>query len=316
MLYVSHVCVKLNLMDCAALCKLSSKCKKRYWQICVKWYNNWVLIFIRVFFVLFCSCVIGSLLIAAGCIFVLELVPVGFLSFVGVFAASYVALVLLYLLGCGLLCLFVDKNKPIEKQYPLCRGAIGALADFLMLHLGVRFSAEGLEKLPRDRRFLLVCNHRGAFDPICMMGRLKKYEISCVSKPSNMKIPVLSRLAYGMGYLPIDRENDRKALKTILQAADYLKRDVCSMCIYPEGTRSRSGKLLPFHAGSFKIAQRGNAPLAIACISGSESVFKNFPFRPTHVKLKILEILPAEKVKALSTQELSDYSRNLIEENL
>lgn len=265
---------------------------------------------------LFCIVLLASLLVTAVCIFVLELFPMTVLSCIAVFAVSYVAMVLLYLIFCAVLCLFVDRKKPIVKEYPLCRGVIGALADFVMLHLGVSFSAEGLEKLPEDRRFLMICNHRGAFDPICMMGRLKKYHISCVSKPSNMRIPVLSRLAYGMGYLAIDRENDRNALKTILQAADYIKRDVCSMCIYPEGTRSRDGKLLPFHAGSFKIAQRANAPIAVACISGSESVFKNFPLRPTRVKLKILEAIPAERVKAMSSQELSDYSRKLIEENL
>ena len=88
------------------------------------------------------------------------------------------------------------------------------------------------------------------------------------------------------------------------------------MSIFPEGTRSRTGEMLPFHAGSFKIAQRGNAPLAIASISGTEKVFRNFPFRPTHVSFRILETLPAEKVKAMSTQELSEYSRSLIEKSL
>lgn len=265
---------------------------------------------------LFCIILSLSLLITGLSVFVLGWFPATVLSCIAVFAVSYVALVVLYLLVCAVVCLFVDKKKPIEKEYPLCRGLIGALADFVMLHMGVRFSAEGLEKLPEDRRFLLICNHRSGFDPLCIMGRLKKYEISCVSKPSNMKIPVLARLAYGMGYLAIDRENDRNALKTILQAADYLKRGVCSMCIYPEGTRSRDGKLLPFHAGSFKIAQRAGAPIAVACISGSEKVFKNFPFRPTRIKLKVIELLESEKVKAMSTQELSDYSRKLIEENL
>jgi len=257
----------------------------------------------------------GALLITALSVFVFELIPFAFLSCVGVFALSFVGLLLLYLLGMALLSLFVDK-KPIEKEYPLCRSSIGALAGFVMDLLGVHFHAHGLEKLPEEERFLMVCNHRGAFDPISIMARLQKYCISCVSKPSNMKIPVLARLAHGMGYLAIDRENDRNALKTILQAADYLKKNVCSMCIYPEGTRSRDGKLLPFHAGSFKIAQRGNAPLAIASISGTEKVFRNFPFRPTHVSFRILETLPAEKVKAMSTQELSDYSRSLIEKSL
>lgn len=233
-------------------------------------------------------------------------------SCLGVFALSFVAAHVLYLLGGAVLSLFVNKKEAIKKEYPLCRNYIGDLADLVMLYLGVKLHTTGLEKLPTDRRFLMVCNHRGAFDPICMMGKLRKFEISCVSKPSNMKIPVLARIAYGMGYLPIDRENDRNALRSILQAADYIKRDVCSMCIYPEGTRSRDGALLPFHAGSFKIAQRAGAPLVIASVRGSEGVFKNFPFRPTHIYLDILELVEPERVKAMSTQELSDYSKRLI----
>jgi len=263
---------------------------------------------------LLCIFLIVALLCTAAYVFVFCAGAFSFWGSIAVFVLSFLAAHVLYLLGAAVLSLFVDE-KPLEKEYPLCRNCIGDLANLVMSYVGARLHIKGLEKLPEER-FLMVCNHRSAFDPISMMGTMRKYKISCVSKPSNMKIPVLGRLAYGMGYLAIDRENDRNALKTILQAADYIKRGVCSMCIYPEGTRSRDGKLLPFHAGSFKIAQRAGAPLVIACTSGGERVFKNFPFRTTHMSLNILEVLPADKVKAMSTGELSQYSRSLIEKNL
>ena len=95
-----------------------------------------------------------------------------------------------------------------------------------------------------------------------------------------------------------------------------MKRDLCSIGIYPEGTRSKTGELLPFHSGSFKTAQRANVPVAVACVRGTEKVKMRLFLRPTDVYLDILEVIPAEKVKAMSTAELAEYSRKRMEERL
>ena len=145
---------------------------------------------------------------------------------------------------------------------------------------------------------------------------LREYNLAFISKPSNLKIPLIAKLAYGDGFVPINRENDREALKSILQAADYLKRDLCSIAVYPEGTRSKTGELLPFHAGTFKIAQKAKAPVAVAAIRGSEAAAGNFPFRRTDVKLDILEVIPAEEVAAMNTQALAARCRDRIAEHL
>ena len=212
-------------------------------------------------------------------------------------------------------CRKVDRDKPIERQLPAAVTGTRIIARLLCDYGGLRPVVLGEEKLPREP-FLIVCNHRSMFDPLMGMVALEKYNISYISKPSNMQIPLIGDIAYAAGFLPIDRENDRKALKSILQAADYLKRGVCSMGIYPEGTRSRSGELLPFHAGSFKIAQRASAPLVIAAIRGSEKMKRRLFLRPTKVELEILEVLPPEEVKAMSTHELAEHSRELMEKAL
>ena len=233
-----------------------------------------------------------------------------------VFLGVFVGLNLLYVAFWYIVALTVDRSKPLEKQSAICRFGCASIAGWLSAWAGIHTRVSGEEFLPTDTRFLLVCNHRSLFDPIVKEYTLRKYNLAFISKPSNMAIPVISNLAWGAGFLAIDRENDREALKTILQAADYLKRDICSMVVYPEGTRSKTGELGPFHAGSFKIAQRGNVPVVIAAIRGTEEVHRHFPFRPTRVALDILDVIPAEKVKAMSTQELSAYSRELIGRDL
>lgn len=233
----------------------------------------------------------------------------GALLFVGCFAA----LNILYALFWVAVAQTVDDTKPIDRQRPIYRRGIASISNWLCSWTRVRAAVKGTEKLPKEGRFVLVCNHRSGFDPVVTAAKLKDFNLCFISKPSNLKLPYIGKLAFGAGFLPIDRENDREALKTILTAADYLKKGFCSIVIYPEGTRSKTDEMLPFHAGSFKIAQKAGVPLAIAAIRGSERVKKNFPLRPTRVELCILELLPAEQVKAMKTPELSAYSREKIE---
>ena len=230
-----------------------------------------------------------------------------------VFLGCLAALILLVVLMIIVAALLVDTSKPIEKVYPLSHISCNAIADFLIFFGMMKPEISGLEKIPEDRRFLMVSNHRSAADPMIIKYCLMKQRIGFISKPSNMALPVLGKMAYGAGFLAIDRENDRNALKTIITAANYLKKGICSICIFPEGTRSRDGKLLPFHAGSFKTAQKAGAPLVIACCVGTDTVKKNFlKLRPSKLRFDVLEVLDEEQVKAMSSSQLAEYSRELI----
>ena len=229
-----------------------------------------------------------------------------------IFVLGVPALTALYVLSAAVTSLFISTSWPREKQNPLCRGYIAGGGDICCFYCGMRTHVIGKEKIPADERFLLVANHRSLCDPLALFHALRDYNVAYVSKPSNMKLPVLGRIAYGDCFLPINRENNREALKTILCAADYLKRDLCSMCIFPEGTRSKTREMLPFHHGSFKIAQRAHAPLVIAAVSGTDMVKKNFLRRPTDVYIDILEVIPEDEARAMKTAELSDHARELI----
>jgi len=226
---------------------------------------------------------------------------------------GFLLLHVLYVLFFGLVSRSFQMDKPLEKQNPLCRFACYATASLLCCYGGVRPVVTGLEKLPRDGRFLFVSNHCSIFDPMIVMDKLRDFNISFISKPENMAIPIVGKTLYGAGFLAIDRENDRNALKTILTAADYLKRDLCSIGIYPEGTRSKNGALLPFHAGSFKIAQRAKVPVVVACMRGSEKAQTVNPFSSNRICLEILDVIPAEDIAAHRTDALAERVRDMIQ---
>lgn len=230
-----------------------------------------------------------------------------------VLALSFLAINILYLLFWEIVGLFVDTSKPIKKQSRLCRGGCVGISALAIGYCRVRTEIYGIEKLPKDGRFLLVCNHRSLFDPLILVKYLKDYNLTFIGKPEALGLPVVGKVGYAAGCLPIDRENDREALKSILTAADYIKKDFCSMAIFPEGTRNRTeNTLLPFQAGSFKIAQKAGVPVVVAALKGTGNIGKNMFWRMTDTELHILDVIPADKVKQTKTRELADYSMQMI----
>ena len=136
------------------------------------------------------------------------------------FAGCFIALNVLFLLFWAVVAIFVSTAKPITKQSGICRLGCISVSSVMCGYAWVRTHIHGMDKLPTGERFLFVCNHRSMFDPLIVMSKLRDYNISFISKPSNMRIPIVGRVSYGAGFLPIDRENNRNALKTILTAAD------------------------------------------------------------------------------------------------
>ena len=178
---------------------------------------------------------------------------------------------------------------------------------------GVKF--EGEEKIPKGR-FVLIQNHLAMFDPIATIAYLGKYEIGFITKPENFRLPIINKFMHRICCIAIDRENARNAVKSINAAAENVKNDICSMAIYPEGTRARDGKMLPFHSGSFKIATKSGAPLVITTVDNTNLVHKNAPFRRTKVTLRICEVISAEEVSSSTTAELSKKAYRTMLESL
>lgn len=220
----------------------------------------------------------------------------------------------LFLLVCSL---FINAKKEYENHSRFYRTLLNGATAFAMWIMRIRIHTCGLEKVPQDTKNLLfVSNHRSNFDPIITWHIFKKWQPAFVSKASNFKIPIFGRFIRKCCFMAIDRENPRNALKTILKAAELLKKGEVSIGIYPEGTRSKECKLLPFHNGVFKIAQKANADIVVLAVSGTEQIYKNYPFHHTDVYLDVLEVIPAETVKATKTDVLGERVRTDLENHL
>ena len=203
-------------------------------------------------------------------------------------------------------------HKPSAFYYWVLRDA-----DYvLMFLLNIRIKVRG-EHLPKKTRFALVCNHRSGFDPMIILKAIKQKPLIFVTKPENMKHPIAGPFIHHAGFVSVDRSNMLEGVKDIERAASYLKDRECSVGIFPEGTRNMTEEpLLPFHPGSFRLAQYGEAPLVIACLKGSEKIKHRAVFRRTKIYLDILEIIPEDEVASMSTHDLAAHAEKLILEDL
>ena len=226
------------------------------------------------------------------------------------------ALLLMYLLFIGVCCLLVNPEKEYGKNSPFYRFLLDSATSAAMKLLRIRVHISGIEKIPKDKKVLFVCNHRSNFDPLITWNALRPWKIAFVSKPENFKVPFFGRIIRKCCFLPIDRENPRKAIVTINKAAKLLKAQEVSVGIYPEGTRSKTCQLLPFHNGVFKIAQKAEAPIVVLCITGTEKISKRTPFQRTDVYLDVLEVFPTQEVKEIKTEMIGTAVRHLIATNI
>jgi len=233
------------------------------------------------------------------------------LGLAAVFLLALVTLMVLTILLYGLVSVFVDKQRPQTRFSAFFTGLFSFALGGICAFCRVRVHLVGAEKLP-EGRFLLVCNHRSNFDPIVTGWALRSRRLAFISKPSNFRRPIVGPWMHKACHLPIDREDDRAALRTILTAADYLKRGEVSFCIYPEGTRNPTPELLPFRNGAFKVAQKAGVPIAVAAVRGTDEVKARYPWRHTDVYLNILTVLPAEQVLQMKTVEIGEEVKGWI----
>ena len=217
----------------------------------------------------------------------------------------FVALYLLWILFCFVGSLFISLKKAPKKPDHFAYWVVKETCQNLLPFMRARVKFVGLEKIPQKERFLLICNHISGFDHIGLVAHLPTTVLS-VSKQENEHLFVAGKWMHQAGFLPLDRHNPYSGLKTIQKAIGYIERGEASVAVSPEGTRSKTGNLLPFHEGSFKIATRTGCPVVVVRIEGTELIKKNFFLRQTKVTLRVLSVLRKEDYEKGTAVDLSN----------
>ena len=228
------------------------------------------------------------------------LIPVLFVGIILFCIVVQIAVLLLTILFTN-----VEKEQKLKAKF--FRFMVKISLPIIIKTARVKIISSGVEKYPKDTRVMFVCNHQHDFDPVIIMSVFPDSELAFVGKKDIYKtMPYIAKAMHLLGGLPIDRENDREAAKTIIKAIKYIKEDKYSVGIFPEGYASISCELLPLRNGCFKIATKTNVPIVVCAINNTRVLPKRIFRRKSTVELRLLDVLYPEQYEGMSTVEIGD----------
>lgn len=140
---------------------------------------------------------------------------------------------------------------------------------------GITYTVHGAENIQRQRAAVYAVNHASNVEPPILFDALRELfpRLRILYKAELRSLPILTRAFDLAGFVPLERGNRDQSLPAIERAAQAL-REGNSFLIFPEGTRSRTGELLPFKKGGFIMAVKGQTPVVPVAISGARSAMR------------------------------------------
>jgi 1-acyl-sn-glycerol-3-phosphate acyltransferase len=170
----------------------------------------------------------------------------------------------------------------------------------------------GRERLYEDGPTVLVANHNSLVD-ILVLFRLQSH-FRWVSKQENFRVPCVGWNMTLCDYIPI-RRGKAGSIQTMMRHCDRALAGGNSIFMFPEGTRSASGRLRSFKPGAFQIAARNRVPIQPIIVRGTSEALpkRGFILQGRHaISIEVLDVIPAEEVAACDSDEMLERVRTII----
>jgi 1-acyl-sn-glycerol-3-phosphate acyltransferase len=177
---------------------------------------------------------------------------------------------------------------------------------------GIDLVTEGTEIIDRKQRYILIANHYSYFDIPCIFAAIPQ-PIRFMAKISLFKIPIFGWAIGRAGFIPIDRQNRRTAVKSFELAVDRIRKGN-TVVVFPEEGRSRTREMRPFQRGGFLLALRSGLPILPVAIDGTYEVFPAGAKRvtPGRVTIRVGTPIVTEGLTVREKDRLLQESRRQI----
>lgn len=214
--------------------------------------------------------------------------------------------VTIFMGSVSLLASIVDGTGRLQHRIARRWGRLILTAGF------VRATVTGLENLVPGATYVFCSNHLSLTDTPLVFGYLP-WEFRVLAKKVYFQIPFLGWHLRRAGHLPVVTKDVRAAVRTMAEAARRVQQGT-SLVIFPEGSRSRDGKLGEFRSGAAHIGVRAGVPLVPMCIQGTRETLDpgSLITRPGNVELRIGAPIPTTGLKNRDAGPLMAEVRNRI----
>lgn len=201
---------------------------------------------------------------------------------------------------------WIEKNKDDSVARRYVSNIYKKWANFTNKMVGIEIDVDGLNNIPKEA-CVFMSNHTSIFDVSVLISCIDK-ELGFIGKEELKKVPLAGYWVDKGGNIPLNRTNPREGIKSILKGVDNLEKGI-SMVIFPEGTRSKDGKLLEFKSGSMKLATKSKKSIVPVYIKGADKIHEG-KFKFKSGKVSIVFGKPIE-TKNLSKEEERNLSTKL-----
>jgi 1-acyl-sn-glycerol-3-phosphate acyltransferase len=208
----------------------------------------------------------------------------------------------------------IKKTRGIGAGKEYCAKIGEDWARFTINTAGINITVKGKENIPNSA-CCYIGNHTSILDIPILINSVGKC-MGFIAKKEMAKVPILGYLMKEYNCVALDRENVREGLKAIKEGANNLKSGY-SMAIFPEGTRSKDGRIREFKKGSLKLATMAKAPVVPVAISGAYRAYEeNRKFKPVDITVTFSKPIYTENLTREEEKELMDKVRSIIASNL
>ncbi len=185
-----------------------------------------------------------------------------------------------------------------------------AWARTLLRAAGVEVELENPERIDPARPQILVANHASWVDVLALTVHVPG-AFRFVAKKELARIPFFGAAWQACGHIAIDRSDRQAAIRSLTEAREILEREHPTVILFPEGTRSRDGRLLPFKKGAFVLAIQTGTEVVPAAILGSRAVMRkgSFLVYPGTVRIRFGEPMGVEGLELEDRGVLTDRAR-------
>jgi len=178
------------------------------------------------------------------------------------FQLSFIALLTVFLSVLTIICgIFESHGKRAYR--------INQIWTWMILRVtGIRLKVEGLENIDPKRQYVFIVNHQSNIDIPVLVQALPEFQLRWLAKKELLWVPFLGWAMWATKHVTVDRSDPQDAVKSLARAKERLDAGI-SLVIYPEGTRSRDGRLQRFKKGGFLLAAQANTPIIPVTVNGS-----------------------------------------------